>query len=83
MFNIQGIRGRLFLDVGAAWFTYGEDFKFYDSETKLLQDGRAAYGYGLTINLFGLDLNWDFAKQWKFEGAKDGYQTSFWIGTQF
>lgn len=83
VFNIQGIRGRLFLDVGAAWFTYGEDFKFYDSESKLLQDGRAAYGYGLTINLFGLDLNWDFAKQWKFEGAKDGYQTSFWIGTQF
>jgi Tol biopolymer transport system component len=83
VFNIQGIRGRLFLDIGAAWFTYGSDFKFYNSDTNELQDGRAAYGYGLTINLFGLDLNWDFAKQWKFAGAKGGYETSFWIGTQF
>ncbi len=28
-------------------------------------------------------LNWDFAQQTNFEGADDGFATSFWIGTRF
>ena len=34
----------------------------------------------------GLDLNWDFAKEWKTEAAEqDGgsFRTSFWIGSRF
>ena len=82
--QIRGIRGRFFLDVGAAYFTYSPaDFDFWDDENSQLRDGRAAYGWGFTVDLFGLPMNWDFAKQYKFEGAKDGYETSFWIGYQF
>ncbi len=82
--QVRGIRGRIFLDVGGAYYSYsGRDFKFYDSDTKRLQDGRAAYGWGFTFDFLGLDLNWDFAKQWKFEGAEADYQTFFWIGTSF
>jgi Tol biopolymer transport system component len=83
-FQIRGIRGRIFLDVGGAYYSYsGRDFKFFDSANNRLQDGRAAYGYGVTFDFLGLQLNWDFAKQWKFEGAEPGYQTFFWIGTSF
>jgi hypothetical protein len=82
--QIRGIRGRIFMDVGAAYFTYSPvDFKFWDSVNDQLQDGRAAYGWGFTVDLFGLPMNWDFAKQYKFATAKDGYETSFWIGYQF
>lgn len=91
--TLQGIRGRLFLDVGGAWFSYdGEKLEFWDSETNRLapddparriRGPKAAYGWGFTANLLGLDVNWDFAKQWKFAGAKSGFQTTFWIGSRF
>ena len=91
---IQGIRGRLFLDVGGAWFDYaGETFEFWDSdESRLAPDDfqnrvrgpRSAYGFGLTANLLGLELNWDFAKRWDFnETFTDGFETTFWIGSRF
>ena len=64
--RFQGIRGRVFFDIGAAYYSYSPvDFKFYDSQAKLFVDGRAAYGWGVTINLLGLDLNWDFSKQYR------------------
>ena len=82
--QLRGIRGRVFLDVGGAYYSYsGRDFEFFDRDTNELQDGRAAYGYGVTFDFLGLDLNWDFAKQWKFAGAESGYQTFFWIGRSF
>jgi Tol biopolymer transport system component len=81
--GFQGIRGVFFLDVGGAYFKNGPPFKFYDSNLHRLQDGVAAYGYGVTVNLFGLDVNWDFAKQWDLKQTKGGYRTSFWIGTRF
>ena len=87
--RFQGIRGRVFFDIGAAYYSYSPvDFKFYDSQAKLFVDGRAAYGWGVTINLLGLDLNWDFSKQYRTPvglttNQHDGYRTDFWIGTQF
>jgi Tol biopolymer transport system component len=91
---IQGIRGRVFLDVGGAWFDYaGETFEFWDSdEGRLAPDDfahgirgpKSAYGFGLTANLLGLDLNWDFAKIWNGkETFTDGFETTFWIGSRF
>ena len=81
--DFRGIRGRVFLDVGAAWFA-GQDFEFWDSEASRLRDGVSAYGWGLTLRFGGLDLNWDFAQQWDFKDSLDrGFRTEFWIGTQF
>jgi len=81
--GFQGIRGVLFMDVGGAYFKNGPPFKFYNSDLHSLQDGVASYGYGVTVNLFGLDLNWDFAKQYDFKQSHGGYRSAFWIGTRF
>lgn len=85
IFDFRGVRGRVFLDVAGAWFDFaGQDFDFWDSETRRLQDARSSYGWGLTVQFSGLELNWDFAKSWDFRDALDkGYRTSFWIGTRF
>jgi hypothetical protein len=91
---LQGIRGRIFLDVGGAWFDYdGETFKFWDSDgNRLAPDDplqrrrgpKSAYGWGFTANLFGLDLNWDFARRWDFKETEGGgFETTFWIGSRF
>jgi hypothetical protein len=37
----------------------------------------------VTARLFGLDLNWDFAKRWDFSESEDGFATSFWVGSRF
>ena len=83
--NFRGIRGRAFLDVGGAWFeTAGDEFDFWNSDESRLEDALSSYGFGFTLNFSGLDLNWDFAKRWDFkESIGDGFETSFWIGTQF
>jgi hypothetical protein len=72
----------IFFDVGGAWFHTLQPFRFYNGDTKRLQDGIAAYGWGFTANLLGLDLNWDFARRWDFKEST-GFQTSFWIGARF
>lgn len=90
--DFQGIRGRVFLDVGGAWFNsfrsvggqdLDQDFDFWDSEENRLADGRAAYGMGFTIRLLGLDWNWDIAKQWDGKESLSGTETSFYIGWAF
>jgi WD40 repeat protein len=91
---VQGVRGRVFLDVGGAWFDYaGQTFKFWDSDGgHLFHDDfknntlgpKSAYGWGLSADLFGLELNWDFAKQWDFkQSLSEGFVTTFWIGSRF
>lgn len=86
--NFQGIRGRVFLDVGGAWYDdfdprFDTDFDFWDSEEDRLADGRAAYGFGVTVRFLGLDWNWDLAKQWDGEESISDTETSFYIGWQF
>lgn len=79
----QNIRGALFLDVGAAWFRDVESFSLLDEENRLA-DGFSSYGLGLTVQLFGLNLNWDLTKRWDFrDSIDDGYATSFWVGNRF
>ncbi len=84
-FDFRGIRGRIFLDVGGAWFEqFGETFKFWNSDENRLQDAVSSYGWGLTVRFAGLDLNWDFSRQWDLkDSAEGGYRSSFWIGTRF
>jgi Tol biopolymer transport system component len=84
-YDFRGIRGRIFLDVGGAWFDQlDQDFDFLaDGETRL-EDGLSSYGWGITVLFAGLQLNWDFAQVWDFKDADDeGFQSSFWIGTRF
>lgn len=78
----RGIRGVVFLDVGGAWYHTLQGFRFYNGDTKRLQDGIAAYGWGFTAQFLGLDLNWDFARRWDLKQST-GFLTSFWIGTRF
>ena len=37
----------------------------------------------LNRRLLGLNLNWDFAKQWNFSDSLTGFETSFWVGRRF
>ena len=85
VFRFNGIRGRLFLDVGGAYFDYaGQEFDFWDSDNDRLEDAVSAYGWGFTMNFGGLDLHFDFAKRWDFESTLDeGFETTFWIGNRF
>lgn len=84
VFAFQGIRGFVFLDVGGAWFHPDQEFDFWDSENDRLEDAVSSYGFGVTTRLWGLDLNWSFAKRWNFdETLSDGLETSFWIGPRF
>jgi outer membrane protein assembly factor BamA len=80
--NFEGIRGRVFFDIGGAWFQDFQSFRVYNSDLERLEDAVSAYGVGLTIRFFGLSLNWDFAKTWDFETSSD-LKTSFWIGERF
>ena len=81
-FQLRGIRGVLFFDVGGTWFPEVTDFTFY--EDGQLQDAVAAYGWGFTVNMMGLSLNWDFARRTQFADDEDsGFETQFWIGTRF
>src|SRR6185436_3113290 len=91
---LQSIRGRVFVDVGGAWFDYaGESFEFWDSENNRLapddfnnriRGPKSAYGWGFTAQLLGLELNWDFAKRWDLnETFTSGFETTFWIGSRF
>ena len=80
--GFQGIRGVAFFDVGSAWFPDVTDFDFVDDDDRL-DDAVASYGFGVTANLFGLTVNWDFAKRWDLEDTLSGYETEFWIGFRF
>ncbi len=78
---IQGIRGNLFLDVGGATFA-GQPFHFINGGR--LVDGKAGVGWGLSFNLLGMELHWDFARRTDLRHAlPGGTHTSFWIGETF
>jgi Tol biopolymer transport system component len=85
VFDFRGIRGRVFLDVGGAWFnSLGQGFRFWDAKNHRLEDALSSYGWGLTVRFLGLDLNWDFAQAWDFQDSlRGGLHSEFWIGTRF
>jgi WD40 repeat protein len=103
-FGLSNIRGKFFVDVGAAHLDFGHPAtwrfwngssneivysdpingggpKTYDSHE--LINGKADYGWGFSLNLLGVELHWDFAKQWTFRRTLTGLRTSFYIGTEF
>ena len=81
---LRDVRGRLFVDVGAAWFdmpSYKQDFTFM--EDGRLKDGVSSYGFGISADLLGLPMHWDFAKRWDFKTAESDRRTTFWIGFRY
>jgi len=89
--RIGGIRGRIFLDVGAAWYknSAGEEFNMFGQpgytfiSDGVLVDGVSSYGWGLDLNLFGLPMHWDWVKIWNFDQSLTDWETNFWIGVRF
>jgi len=85
----QGIRGGIFFDIGGAWYDNlvladGEDFQCFADEGTQLEDCVSSYGFGFTVRFLGLNLNWDFARQWDLsQNLEDGFSTAFWIGRRF
>lgn len=83
--HLGGIRGRVFVDVGAAWFDvegFRQSFRFM--EDGRLKDGLASYGFGISAFLLGLPVNWDFAKQWDGRATlTESYRTTFWVGFRY
>jgi Tol biopolymer transport system component len=77
---LQQVRGALFFDIGAAHFD-GRPFRFMRDGK--LEDAKASVGIGVSFNLFGLPLNWDFARRYDFDEMEEGFRTSFWIGQTF
>ncbi|MEJ5166312.1 MAG: hypothetical protein WHV67_04720, partial [Thermoanaerobaculia bacterium] len=80
IFKFYDIQGRVFLDIGGAWFK-GEPFQFIDNGR--LKDAKSSYGLGFTIRFLGFDWNWDWASLWDFKERDKNMRYSFWIGYKF
>ncbi len=83
---LQQVRGVLFFDIGGANFNgldlnTGEKYQFM--EDGRLKHGLASVGYGVSFNFWGMELHWDFAKQYNLKETAGNYRTSFWIGQTF
>jgi hypothetical protein len=84
----QGIRGRIFLDVGGGWLN-GQSFVFWtDGQLNGLKNpgvpgGLASFGGGFSVYFLGLPWNVDFAKRWDFKETLSDWQTTFYVGTTF
>ena len=82
--RLAGLRGRVFLDVGAAWYDIAGWPDYYDFwEDGRLKDGVSSYGVGFSANIFGLPMHWDFAKRWDFKETQEDTYTAFWIGFRY
>ena len=88
--RLGGIRGRLFFDIGAAWWELdGVKFNMFGEpgfnfiEDGRLVDGVSSYGFGLDVNLFGLPMHWDWVKIWNLKETLQDTQVQFWIGARF
>jgi WD40 repeat protein len=88
--SLGGIRGRFFLDVGAAWYDVnGQKYNYLGQpgftflEDGRLVDGVSSYGFGLTINVLGIPMHWDWVQLWDFKDKLIGRQVDFWVGYRF
>ncbi len=77
---LTGIRANLFLDVGGASLP-GQPFVFWKNHR--LVDGLASVGYGISFNMLGLQLHWDFSKRTDLHRTDGKLRTQFWIGEVF
>jgi hypothetical protein len=52
-------------------------------ESGRLQDGVSTYGFGISMNLMGIPIHWDWVQRWDFKDSLGGMETHFWIGYRF
>ena len=78
--RLNNIRGRLFWDLGGAYY---QDEEFTFMEDGRLVDAYSSLGFGFTINLAYFPLNFDWAKRWDFKDFGEDWDFSFWIGPKF
>ena len=84
----QGVRGRIFLDIGGGWLN-GQSFVFWtDGTLNGLKDpstpgGFASYGAGFSVYFLGLPWNVDAARQWDFSHNLSNWQWTFYVGYTF
>jgi Tol biopolymer transport system component len=90
---LQQVRGDLFFDIGGAKFN-SQPCTFMQNGRLAIIDqpvpagkppacGAASVGYGLSFNMLGLELHWDFAKHTDLKQSYGKYRTEFWIGETF
>ena len=96
-FGLGNIRGTFFVDVGGAWFDNqdldldGEDFNFgFQSEEEGYNPDIfnpdyliGSYGFNISLQFFGLPLNWTWSKRTNFDDFPTGSRFTFWIGSNF
>lgn len=87
---VGDVRARFFIDIGAAWYDLdGREYNYLGQpgftfiEDGVLQDGVSSYGFGITMNLFGLPVNWDFIQRWDLERSLGSREVEFWVGYRF
>jgi hypothetical protein len=78
---LRNIRGLFFFDIGAAWTQDGlfwdnetalfREYDFWDSEADRLQDGRASYGVGFSVQMGIFELIWNFSRRFPYAETKD------------
>ena len=78
--TFTGIRANLFFDIGGATFP-GQPYTFW--KNRRLVNGLASVGYGVSFNMLGLELHWDFAKRTDLRSTNGKFRTEFWIGEVF
>jgi hypothetical protein len=78
---LTDIRGVAFFDIGGALFK-DDEFTFLKKDDFKLEDGVAAYGFGINFYLLGLEFNIDWARKTDFANYDD-WVSQFWIGYKF
>lgn len=89
-----GIRGTFFFNVGGAAYN-NEPFSPFSSAPRVsridgtlvdglgLNDSLAAYGFGMTMNLFGIPFHFDWTKLTDLSRTLPGWKFDFWMGYDF
>lgn len=85
-----GIRGRLFLDLGAAWYDVnGQQYNYLGEpgftfiENGRLVDGVSSYGFGITAFVLGMPFHFDWVQLWDFKSRLGDRKVEFWMGVRF
>jgi outer membrane protein assembly factor BamA len=89
-----GLRGTMFFNMGGAAYN-NEPFKIFSDEIRTsrldgtqveglgLADTLASYGFGLTMNLFGIPFHFDWSKLTDISHTLPGWKFDFWMGYDF
>ncbi len=88
--RLGDVRGRFFLDVGAAWYEFDGESYNYTGEPGFdfisggrLVDGLSSYGFGISTSFLGLPIHLDWVQLWDFKDSIGSTNVEFWVGYRF